>query len=237
MIHRHFIVGIHALGGEVAVAGITHQQALAFQVTANPLGDGTGQLGEFTIGWRFNPAKPCGLVITANVHAVQKEHVEVDIEIKRPPKSLNQGDGPGMCGGFGIAGLVGQVRGNGAVDDAQHLAHDFGLTGKQKAQRERYAQHPLPHRLMGQDFVHQQSSAVCHLPRPATGAKTAAFTTERQEFLMVTCLTTDPQEAMFKPSAFQVLIKFPADESGQVFAVAGQFGLELGPVFLDDLVE
>jgi hypothetical protein len=34
-----------------------------------------------------------------------------------------------------------------------------------------------------------------------------------------------------------VLIKFPADESGQVFAVAGQFGLELGPVFLDDLVE
>ncbi len=78
MIHRHFIVGIHALCGEVAVAGIAHQQALAFQVTANPLGDGTGQLGEFTIGWRFNPAKPCGLVITANVHAVQKEHVEVE---------------------------------------------------------------------------------------------------------------------------------------------------------------
>jgi len=42
---------------------------------------------------------------------------------------------------------------------------------------------------------------------------------------------------MLKPSAFQVLIKFPADESGQVFALAGQFGLELGPVFTDDLVE
>jgi hypothetical protein len=47
---------------------------------------------------------------------------------------------------------------------------------------------------------------------------------------------TGKQKAL-KPSAFQVLIKFPADESGQVFAVAGQFGLELGPIFLDHLVE
>jgi len=127
--------------------------------------------------------------------------------------------------------------GNGTVDDAQHLAHDFGLTGKQKAQREGYAQHPLPHRLMRQDFVHQQSSAVCHPPRPATGAKTAAFAAERHQFIVMAGLTANPQKAMLKPSAFQVLIKFPADESGQVFAVAGQFGLELRPVFLDDLVE
>ena len=42
---------------------------------------------------------------------------------------------------------------------------------------------------------------------------------------------------MLKPTALQVLIKFAADESGQVFAVAGQFGLELGPVLTDDLVE
>ena len=39
MIHRHFIVGIHALGGEVAVAGIAHQQALALQVTGNAVSD------------------------------------------------------------------------------------------------------------------------------------------------------------------------------------------------------
>ena len=67
MIHRLFIVGIHALGGEIAVAGITHQQALALQVTANPLGDGMGQLGEFIVGGRLDPAKPCtGSVGTGN---------------------------------------------------------------------------------------------------------------------------------------------------------------------------
>jgi hypothetical protein len=90
---------------------------------------------------------------------------------------------------------------------------------------------------MGQDFVYQKSSTVGHSSYPATGAKATAFATECQEFLFMAGLTADPEKAMFKSSAFQVLIKFPADESGQVFAVAGQFGLELGPVFLDDLVE
>jgi len=54
---------------------------------------------------------------------------------------------------------------------------------------------------------------------------------------MVTRLTANPQEAMLQSAALQVLIKFPADESGQVFAVAGQFGLELRPVLMDDVVE
>jgi hypothetical protein len=45
MMHRRFIVDIDALCGEVAVAGIVHQQTLAFQVTANPLGDGVLKTG------------------------------------------------------------------------------------------------------------------------------------------------------------------------------------------------
>jgi hypothetical protein len=89
-----------------ALSALRSGWCLALQVTGHALSDGMRQLGEFTIGWRFNPAKPCGPVITADVHSVQKEHVEVD-EIKGPAKSLNQGDGPGMCGGFGIAGFMG----------------------------------------------------------------------------------------------------------------------------------
>jgi hypothetical protein len=49
--------------------------------------------------------------------------------------------------------------------------------------------------------------------------------------------TANSQKSMLKPAALQVLVKFAANESGQVFALAGQFGLELRPVFLDDLVE
>jgi len=65
--------------------------------------------------------------------------VEVDIEVERTAKALDQGHCASLCGGFGKTGFVDQMRGNGAVDDAQYLAHNGGLPGKQKAQRERYA--------------------------------------------------------------------------------------------------
>ena len=41
----------------------------------------------------------------------------------------------GLGGGFGVTGLVDQMRGNGAIDDAQYLAHDGRLAGEQKASR------------------------------------------------------------------------------------------------------
>jgi hypothetical protein len=64
---------------------------------------------------------------------------------------------------------------------------------------------------MRENVIHQQSSAVCHPARPATGAKTAAFTTERHQFFVMAGLTANPQKSMFKPSAFQVLFKFLRD--------------------------
>ena len=32
-----------------------------------------------------------------------------------------------QCGGFGVAGLADQMRGNGPIDDTQYLAHDGGV--------------------------------------------------------------------------------------------------------------
>ena len=77
-------------------------------------------------------------------------------------KALYQGDSAGVCRSFCVSGFVGQVRGNGAIDYAQHFAHDEGLAGKQKAQRERDTEYPLTHGLMRQGFVHQQGSTVRH---------------------------------------------------------------------------
>jgi hypothetical protein len=68
--------------------------------------------------------------------------------------------------------------------------------------------HPLMHGLMGQDIIHQQSGAVGHSSCPATGAKTAAFTTERHQLLIMASLTPDPEKAMLQPAAFQVGLKF-----------------------------
>ena len=47
-----------------------------------------------------------------------KKHVEVDIELEGTPEALDQGHCARLCGDFGVAGLVGQVRGNCVIDDA-----------------------------------------------------------------------------------------------------------------------
>jgi len=49
--------------------------------------------------------------------------------------------------------------------------------------------------------------------------------------------TSDAEESVFKPAALQILIKFFNDMCWQVFVMAGQFGLKLRPVLLNDLVK
>ena len=43
--------------------------------------------------------------------------MKVNVEVHRSAESLDQSGRTGVCPGMGITGLVGQVRGNGAVDD------------------------------------------------------------------------------------------------------------------------
>jgi type I restriction enzyme S subunit len=50
--------------------------------------------------------------------------VEVDILVNRGSKPLNQRDGTGARRLMGEPGFLDQVRGDNAIDDTQHLAHD-----------------------------------------------------------------------------------------------------------------
>ena len=101
--------------------------------------------------------------------------MKMDIQVQRAAEALNQGDGPRVSSRFCITGFPGQVRSNGAADNTQRLAHDFGLAGKQKPERKRHAEYPLTHGLMGQYFIYQQGSIFCHTTSPATGAEAAAL--------------------------------------------------------------
>ena len=96
--------------------------------------------------------------------------MEVDIQIERATETLDQGDRTGLRRLAGEAGLLDQVRGDAAIDDAEHPAHDRGAAGEQEAQRIRDAQHPLAYRLLGKDLIDQQGSALGHAPRAAAGA-------------------------------------------------------------------
>jgi hypothetical protein len=116
----------------------------------------------------------------------------VNVQIEGAPKTLDQRDSASPCRGFGVTGFAGQMRGNDAIDDSEHLAHDGRLAGKQKAQRERHTEHPLAHGLIRQDFVYQQGGTVHHSARTATAAKSASLATERHGPLIMAGLAPDP---------------------------------------------
>jgi len=55
-----------------------------------------------------------------NVDTIQKQHMKVNIQIQSTAKPLDQGHRTSLYKGFCKARFVCQVRGDGAVDDAQH---------------------------------------------------------------------------------------------------------------------
>ncbi len=69
----------------------------------------------------------------------------------------------------GNSSLFDLVRGNAAVNDAEHLAHERRTAGEQESQRIGKAQHPLAYRLFGKHFVHQQRRALGHAPGADAG--------------------------------------------------------------------
>ena len=110
---------------------IALQQPLALQKASHALRIGMGKLGEFVARRRLDPAKPHGgSVDTVDIDTIQKQHVEMDIRSQRAAETLDQGDGAGVCRRLGVAGFLGQMGSNGAIDDAQHLTHDRRLAGK-----------------------------------------------------------------------------------------------------------
>ncbi|CDK56928.1 hypothetical protein [Escherichia coli IS9] len=99
-----------------------------------------------------------------DIHTVEKQHVEVNIQIERRSKTLDQGDRARLGHLVGMARFLDQVRGNDAVNDAQHPPHDLGPAGKQETQLKREAQHPLTHGLFVLDGEPGKAPVTLLLP-------------------------------------------------------------------------
>jgi hypothetical protein len=71
----------------------------------------------------------------------------------------------------------------------------------------------------------------------AAGAKPAAFTTVRHQTLGIATVTTYPQEAILKATAFKVLVELALDIPRQCASLRRQVDLERRIVFFDKLVK
>ena len=70
---------------------VAHEQAKAFEQTGHPLADGMQQLREFGGSRPWCPMKRRAASFEI-VHPVEKEHMEVNIEVQRRTEPLDQGD-------------------------------------------------------------------------------------------------------------------------------------------------
>ncbi len=118
--------------------------------------------------------------------------MEVEIEVQRTAEALDQRHRAGACRLAGEPGLLDQVTGDDTIDDAEYLAHDRWTAGEQETQGIRKAQHPLAHRLLGEDLIDQQGGAFGHAPRPAARTKAARFAAESDQMLGMAGLAAHP---------------------------------------------
>lgn len=107
------------------------------------------------VGWRAGFDEPRRAVGAAPVHAVQHQAVQVYFEVGRRGEALNQRDGAAVGFVRLEPGLTEQAARDHAVRHPQHGCHQLGLCSQQQAQRDRQRKHPLVHRHMRDDVVHQ----------------------------------------------------------------------------------
>lgn len=129
---RHRII-VHGFSAQITVFNIALQQTLPLQLAADPTGNRTDQGGKLLMAGRLDPDKAQTFVRVIDVDTIQKQHVEVQIQVERAAEALNQRH----CAGPGVlvseSRLLDEMRGNHAIDDPQHLAHERWPVGKQVA--------------------------------------------------------------------------------------------------------
>jgi hypothetical protein len=147
------------------------------------------------VGWRAINAAP--------IHLVQHEAVQVKVEVGRRAEALDQRDGTAVAFVGLEPGSLEQMAREHALHHLQHRRDQLGLHGQQHAQRDRQRQHPLPHRYVRDDMVHQVRGGLRHPPRTARGTEPAAFAAEGQQLVVAALAAAQPQEAVGQDAALE----------------------------------
>ncbi|CRN69255.1 hypothetical protein PAERUG_P42_1_London_26_VIM_2_10_12_00013 [Pseudomonas aeruginosa] len=211
----HAVVATRAVGQEHGFV-FAFEPAAARQVPAHAMRDGVGELRQLRRGGGAAQARlaPRGLDVRV-VHAVEPQHVEVNIQVQRAAEALDQGHRTALRAGVVDADLIGQPAGDHALHDAQHRANGFWLAGEQETQGVRKAQHPLPHRPRAEHLLHQMPRRLGHAPCAAARAQPALLAGIRHQPLGTTVLADHAQEAVLEHAAAQVGLELLAHILGQ----------------------
>jgi hypothetical protein len=142
----------------VESAGLAHlpdQNATAREHLRQPDDDRLQQRAELVVGGCSDFDERRQTVGTAPAPTVRRQAAQVHVEVGGGSQALDQRDGAAVAHLGLQPGVVRQVRPDHALRHLQHHRDQLGLRSRQRAQRDRQRQHPLPHRHVGDDVLHQ----------------------------------------------------------------------------------
>jgi hypothetical protein len=173
-------------------------------------------------------------------YAVEHQGVDVDVQIERPPESLDDRDGASarllQAGG---ARVVPQQAEDGFKKDGGDLAAPVVVPREPVPQPVRETQHPLPDRDVREDVIHQMRGAFGHAAATAARTQCPPFARERHEPVEAAVAATKPREPARQEPAPEEVPKRPIDKLRHTLAVAhpGRLRQERLEVILHNPVE
>ncbi len=143
----------------------------------------------------------CAGVVRAGEDAIGRQDVKMYKATKRRVEPLHEGDSAGLA-----------VRARRVLLPARDFLHEDAALRRQRVRAEReYAtnfvrrgQHPLPHRDVGQDVIHQMSRGVAHPPGRARRTRSAAFARVRDDDFLAALRAHDAQKTVRQDPATQI---------------------------------
>ena len=149
------------------------------------------------------------------VDAVERQGVEVDVQVERRPEALDERDGAALLRLLApvLARTSSKLREQRADERAQHLARQPRVVRAAVAERVRKRQHPLPDRDLGQHPIDQMRRRVRHPAAAARRTEAAALAREGDQAVVTAGVAVHAEEAVREHAAAEEGAKLLLDEA------------------------
>ena len=226
-----------AVAGQPGVLDVALDETSAFQYLADTRGDPLDESLQFVRARGCHGVEHRRIDTIGQIHAIQKQHVKVDVQVQRGAKALNQRHRAGVAGDAGAPCRSQQMTRDRAIHHAQHPRERARVGRQQKPQRVWQRQHPLAQWPLRQYLIGQQRGRLGHASGSAGGAEAAPLAAECHEPLGVALLAAHAQEAFLQPPALQVSLELLLNVLWQRSANLGAQLMKCGIVPLDRLIQ
>jgi hypothetical protein len=166
-------------------------------------------------GWRQREeTRRLPVLVGVRIGAVERERVEVEVEVQRRPEALEEGDRAALLGTYApvAPNAPPQLREERAQERAKHFSRDLGIVCTAVAKWVRKREHPLADRHRGEDAIHEVRCGVGHPAAATGGGRSHGACTRRAQAVVTTVVAMKAQEAVGEDAAAQERSKLLLDE-------------------------